>query len=138
MKRRTFLPLSGFVAAVILTVCVGLLSIQKPFAKLNADMVSSVELFAIPPETTMQITDRERIRELVNTLKTAVIYGRDNSGGEYAGQYVRFTLTMQNDETLAVAAYNPFLQIDGVFFKTKYGPCEALNRLGNEWLAGLR
>jgi hypothetical protein len=63
-----------------------------------------------------------------------VTYKRDNSFGEYNGQWVEFEITKTNGETLVVAAYNPFLIIDGKGYETEYEPCEQLNALGNRWI----
>ena len=81
-----------------------------------------------PPGETIQITE---MTELVNLLKDVVIYNEDNSYTEYCGQGVIFTLTMANGTQTSIMAYNPFLVIDGVGYKTKYEPCEALNQYAN-------
>ena len=63
-----------------------------------------------------------------------VIYNKDNSFTEYSGQGVIFTLTMADGTQTEIMAYNPFLVIDGVGYKTKYEPCQALNRYANRLL----
>ena len=45
-----------------------------------------------------------------------------------------FTLHMTDGSTTDVMAYNPFLVIDGVGYRTKYEPCEALSRYANQLL----
>lgn len=49
---------------------------------------------------------------------------------------MEFSLTMQSGGQVTLVAYNPFLIIDGQGYRTKYGPCEELNRLGNELIGG--
>ena len=63
-----------------------------------------------------------------------VIYQKDDSYTEYAGQGVTYTLTMTDGTQTTVMAYNPFLVIDGVGYRTKYQPCEALNGYANRLL----
>ena len=41
---------------------------------------------------------------------------------------------MTDGSTTDVMAYNPFLVIDGVGYRTKYEPCEALSRYANQLL----
>ena len=53
---------------------------------------------------------------------------------EYDGQGVVFTLTMVDGTQTDIMAYNPFIVIDGIGYKTKYEPCEALNSYANELL----
>ena len=72
--------------------------------------------------------------ELAEYLSQVVIYDRDDSYTEYAGQGVVFTLHMTDGSTTDVMAYNPFLVIDGVGYRTKYEPCEALSRYANQLL----
>ena len=64
---------------------------------------------------------------MVEYLKDVVIYNEDNSYKEYSGQGVIFTLNMTDGTQTSIMAYNPFLVIDGIGYKTKYEPCEALN-----------
>ena len=57
-------------------------------------------------------------------VASGVSYGGDNNSyTEYAGQGVIFTLTMEDGTQTEIMAYNPFLVIDGVGYKTKYEPC---------------
>jgi len=67
-------------------------------------------------------------------LNDVVIYNEDNSYTEYAGQAVVFTLTMADGTQTESMAYNPFLVIDDVGYKTKYELWEALNSYANELL----
>ena len=84
-----------------------------------------------PPDKTVEIED---ISELVGYLNDVVIYNQDNSYTEYVGQGVTFTLIMTDGTQTEITAYNPFLIIDGVGYKTKYEPCQALNSYANELL----
>ena len=71
---------------------------------------------------------------LAGYLRDVVIYQKDDSYTEYAGQGVIYTLTMTDGTQTTVMAYNPFLVIDGVGYRTKYQPCEALNGYANRLL----
>ncbi len=104
---------------------------KKPFNNLKYSDVSSIGVLAIPPNKAMIIEDDEQVKELVDILNTVVIYRKDESGRNYFGQLVQFTLTMKDGKTIQVGAYNPFVFIDGKCYKTKYEPCEKLNNLGN-------
>ena len=62
----------------------------------------------------------------------ACVYNKDNSYTEYAGQAVIFTLSLADGSQVEIIAYNPFIIIDGIGYKCKYEPCEALNHYANE------
>lgn len=104
---------------------------KKPYKNLDAVQIVSAKVLISPPDKTVEIED---IPELVDYLNDVVIYNKDNSYTEYSGQGVLFTLTMTDGTQTDIMAYNPFLVIDGVGYKTKYEPCEALNRYANELL----
>ena len=103
----------------------------KPFAKLFANEVVSAELFVVPPETTISLTDKEDIAELTDILNEIVIYREDNSGREYAGQLVQVTIILKNGETHTIGAYGSFLFLNGKCYRTKYEPSQKLNAFGN-------
>ena len=84
-----------------------------------------------PPDTTIQI---EEIEELTEYLNDVVIYNEDNSYTEYSGQGVIFTLKLSDGSQTEIMAYNPFFVIDGVGYKTKYEPCQALSAYANKLL----
>ena len=111
---------------------------KKPFKDLEPSEIVSATVRLVPPDTTIQIVE---IEELTGYLNDVVIYKEDNSYTEYSGQGVIFTLILSDGTQTEVMAYNPFFVIDGVGYKTKYEPCEALNayanRLLNEKRAGI-
>jgi hypothetical protein len=111
-------------------VCI-VLSGKKPFKNLSATNVESATVLLIPPNETIKITD---IEELTGYLRDVVIYNEDNSYTEYSGQGVIFTLAMTDGTQVEVEAYNPFIIIDGVGYKCKYEPCEALSNYANRFL----
>lgn len=104
---------------------------KRPFSGLNHEQVQSISLFAIPPGVTVEIEDRDQIKEIVEILNTVIVYQKDNSSREYAGQLVRYTLLFTDGTVLEVGAYNPFLFINKKSYRTKYEPCEKLNAYGN-------
>lgn len=131
MRKRTMIIIA---ALAIILVCFSIwfsLSERRPFEDLEpADVVSaSVEL--LPPDTTIQIIE---IKELVSLLNEVVVYNKDDSYTEYNGQAVIFTLNLSDGSQMRVQAYNPFVVIDGVGYKCKYEPCEALNSYANRLL----
>lgn len=104
---------------------------RKPYKDLDATQIASVTVHLIPPDITVQIVE---IEEFIGYLKDVVIYNEDNSYTGYNGQAVTFTLTMTDGTQTSIMAYNPFLVIDGVGYKTEYGPCEKLNDYANKLL----
>jgi len=102
---------------------------------LSADDIASFTVMAQPPGKTQTVRSRLYISSLAAYLRSVVIYNHDDSYNEYAGQWVEFTLTMKSGETLTVAAYNPFVVVNGVGYRTKYEPCEALNSFANNLLS---
>lgn len=103
----------------------------RPLKSLRAEEVSSAIVELYPPDVTLQLTADE-IGQLISILNQVVTYQRDDTYGEYDGQAVIFTLTKIDGTQIRVQAYNPFVVINGVGYRTKYEPCEDLNRLGNK------
>lgn len=103
---------------------------KHPFKHLDAAEISAVRVGLYPPDTEFDLT-REEIEALIPLLRKVVTYRRDDTFREYAGQAVIFTLTGTDGTQTTVQAYNPFIVIDGAGYRTKYAPCEALNRFGN-------
>lgn len=124
-------------AAFVLTlVCVlglaGCFAVRKkPYKDLTAAELSSVTVYAAPPDRTVQVEDISEVTEL---LKGIVIYNKDDSYREYAGQAAVFTLTKTDGSQTEIVAYYPFLVIDGVGYRAEYEPCEALNAYANRLL----
>lgn len=102
----------------------------RPFKDLTAKDIKEVTVKLIPPDTELEFTDEE-VDKLVERLNRVVIYQKDKSYGKYAGQTVIFTITKTDGTQISINACNPFIIIDGVGYKTKYGPCEELNNLAN-------
>ncbi len=61
-----------------------------------------------------------------------MIYEEDSLYTEYSGQAVIYTITMNDGTEMIINAYNPFIIIDGVAYKTKYEPCEKLVQIANQ------
>ena len=104
---------------------------KKPYKDLNASEILSAAVRLVPPDKTVKIVELE---ELAGYLNDVVIFNMDNSYTEYDGQGVIFTLIMADGTQTEIMAYNPFLVIDGIGYKTVYEPCEALNRYANRLL----
>lgn len=104
---------------------------RKPFKGMEPSEIASAMVRLSPLDKTIMITE---VKELTNYLNDVVIYNQDNSFTEYDGQGVIFMLTMADGTQTEITAFNPFLIIDGVGYKTKYEPCEALNRYANRLL----
>lgn len=129
MKKSTIIiSLICILSVTIIMIVFAVISGRKPYKNLDTSQIVSAVVRLTPPGETIQITE---MTELVNLLKDVVIYNEDNSYTEYCGQGVIFTLTMTDGTQTSIMAYNPFLVIDGVGYKTKYEPCEALNQYAN-------
>lgn len=129
MKKRTFIiTLTCILLAAVVVIGFAAFGGKKPYKDLDATQIASVTVHLTPPDTTVQIAE---IEEFVAYLKNIVIYKEDNSYTEYNGQGIIFTVTMTDGTQTSIMAYNPFLVIDGVGYKTQYGPCEALSDYAN-------
>lgn len=104
---------------------------KKPFANINEADISSASVQLMPPNKTVQITE---LSELADVLKDIVVYNKDDSYKEYDGQAVIFTITMTDGTKTVISAYNPFVVIDGIGYRTKYEPCERLSQFANDLL----
>lgn len=104
---------------------------ERPFRELTAADLASATVTLTPPDQTLAVTD---LNALADYLSDVVIYQEDDSYTEYAGQGVLYTLTRTDGTQTSVLAYNPFLVVDGVGYRTKYEPCEALNAYANQLL----
>lgn len=130
MRKKSALiwGLAALLAAAILAG--GLLHGRRPLKDLRAGDVTEIRAGLYPPDTEVILT-REEIEKLVPLLNEVVIYREDDSFREYDGQAVIFTVTKKDGTKTTLQAYNPFFIIDGTGYRTKYAPCEALNRFGN-------
>ena len=134
-KGRGKLIFAGAALALCLLMWYALGKGDRPFSDLEgADLVSAAVRLS-PPDATLEL-DRAEREELAGLLREVVAYRRDGSWTEYAGQAVTYTLELAGGHTCTVTAYNPFLILDGVGYRTEYGPCEALNNFGNRLLRG--
>lgn len=136
MKKRTLII--SLVCMLLITSVVALfagggrkLYGEKPFKDLDASQITSATVRLTPPDKTIRIVETD---QLAARLKNVVIYEKDNSYREYCGQGVIFSLTMTDGTYMEVMAYNPFLVIDGVGYRTKYEPCESLSQYANQLL----
>lgn len=138
MRKKSVILLC-FAAVVLLAgmLTVPMLVGSRPFHNLRIEDVASIEITLRPPDETIQITQQDQIEEIVNALRQVVIYEKSDEWREYNGQYVAFMLLMKSGKRTEVAAYNPFVILDGQGYKTKYEPCETLNRLANGYLSQL-
>jgi len=133
MKKKILIPvlcalvLAGGVLAKLYLIG------SNPLRGLTAEEVTAATVELYPPDATLELT-QEEIEKLVPILDRVVTYQRDDSYMDYCGQAVIYTLTRTDGTQLRVQAYNPFLVINGEDYRTKYGPCEELNQLGNDIL----
>lgn len=135
MKRK-YLILIGVGLLVVCSIFVLMTtSGTRPFKDLSADDIEEVTVKLLPPDIQLAVNESET-EKLVEILNKVVTYQKDDSYIEYSGQAVIFTITKTNGTQITVNAYNPFIIIDGVGYKTKYEPCEELNHLANNLESG--
>lgn len=125
MRKRWIVTAGCF---LLLGLAVLAFSGRKPYRHLDASDIVSASVHLSPPNQTVPITDTEA---LTDCLRELVIYQKDSSYTEYAGQAVVFTLAMADGSTEEIIAYNPFVIINRVGYRTKYEPCEKLSRFAN-------
>ena len=130
-KRTMIIPLICILLLAFTMIIFVFVSGRKPYKDLEAAQIVFAAVQLSPPDKTIQITET---KELVDLLKDVVVYNKDNSYTDYSGQGVTFTLVMIDGTQTSIMEYNPFLVIDGVGYKTKYEPCEALNHYANRLL----
>ena len=132
MKKKTWIIL---ISSLAISITVGILCYKsigrRPYKDLEAVDIVSASVELLPPDEIVQIIE---IKELVEYLKDVVIYKQDDSWREYSGQATVYTLTMADGTIEEITAYNPFVIINGVGYRTKYEPCEQLNNLANRLL----
>jgi len=133
MKKKFVITACVLVLGILTIVLLNIFG-TKPFSRLSASEIVSAELFIVPPDSTVTLTNKEDIAELTDILNEIIIYQEDNSGREYAGQLVQATITLKKGETHTIGAYNPFLFLNGKCYRTKYEPCQKLNAFGNRIL----
>lgn len=134
MSKRTAKIALGVCALIAICAAVALLLFcrgTRPFSSLKAENIVSARVQLYPPDVTIDVEDKEALSAL---LREVVIYGRDDSYTEYAGQAAIFTLQMTDGRIVEVTEYNPFTVIDGAGYRCAYQPCEDLNRFANELL----
>ena len=135
-KKMVFLPLLvlfGVLAALAGRHFIG----SRPFRDLRDGEIVSASVQLMPPDVTLTLTADE-CRALEGLLREVVIYERDSSWNSYCGQAVVYTAALADGTERTVYAYNPFLIIDGIGYRTKYKPCEALSRFANVTLSDAR
>ena len=129
MKKAVMLLVMGII--LLGTSLFGSVEGKRPFEQLSEEDIEEVQLIVIPPGVETGLSEME-IEELVGILQDVRIYQEDNSYEEYEGQGVTFEISLGSGEKFEVMAYNPFLIINGIGYRTEYGPCEELNSLGND------
>lgn len=131
MKKKLMIFV-GCCAAVLLAcaLCKRYLVGDSPLKSLSLGEIGAVEVELLPPNQTVRLT-AEQIETLLPLLHDVVIFERDDSYREYAGQAVIYTISKKDGTTVRVMAYNPFIVLDGAGYRCEHEPCEALNRFAN-------
>ena len=134
MKHRLIFAAAGLcLALAVLLICLypGLFG-KRPFKDIEGADIVSARVELMPPDVELEISDTEKLAEL---LRSVVIYRRDDSYKDYAGQAAVFTLSMGDGTAVEITDYTPFAIIDGVGYKAEYEPCQTLNSFANALLS---
>lgn len=133
MKNKASIIVSLLVIAIIGILLAARFVGVRPFKEISEDEIARVSVELLPPGEVLELSESD-ISALVEILRTVTIYRKDDSYGEYNGQAVIYTITRTDGSETIINNCNPFLIVDGVGYRTKYGPSEELSRLGNEIL----
>ena len=133
MKKRHIVITITLVLTIIIAVILSVKIIgREPFKDLDASSIKSATVHLIPPDDTVEIEDVDRLAEL---LQDVVIYNIHPFPLFYFGQGVTYTVVFKDGTETKITACNPIVTIDGVRYKCKYEPCEALNSYANNLLS---
>ncbi len=134
MKRKHMIIFLITIAILIIGLYAFKVSLgNRPFKDLSISEVSEVSVQLFPPDETFELKSSE-IAKFINILQTVVTYQQDDSYKDYSGQAVVFTIKKTDGTQIVVNAYNPFIIINNIGYKTKYEPCQELNSFGNDML----
>jgi len=98
-----------------------------PYKDLSAHEILCVTVEIFPLKVRGELSDDE-IDDLVAILRTIEINNRDDSHNEYGGQAVIFTIVMTDGAEEVISAFNPFIIINGIGYRTDV--CYELSGLG--------
>lgn len=101
---------------------------KKLLKNLNVSDITSIEVVALPPNEVKYIDKQEDIENIISKLKKVIIYNKIEQN-DYYGQTIIYILVMNDGSKRQIMISNPIVEIDGVLYKTKYAPAEALNSL---------
>ncbi len=122
------------VAAVAILVAAGLEVYTKHVTRRLYDLVyeniAAVSVAAYPPGKEARL-GADEVQELLEILDTVKVYKKDNSYGEYSGQWVEFDIMRTDGKVMEVAAFAPFIVIDGIGYQGNYEACQWMNGLAN-------
>lgn len=126
VKKNYLIPcICIFVVSVII---IALMTGKKAFKNLESTDVISSTVRLLPPDKTFQIKDTD---ELVKILNGVVVYYKDNSYNEYAGQANVYTLFMADGSKKEIIECSPFIVVDGIGYRAKHKSCIFLDTIAN-------
>ena len=88
-----------------------------PYKDLSANDILSVTVEILPQKVRGDFSEDD-IKDLVAILRIVDTSNRDDSSSAYGGQAVIFTLTMADGTEEIISAFNPFIVINGVGYRT--------------------
>ena len=102
---------------------------QKPFKNLKSSDIETATVRLLPPGTTIQIDETDK---LVRLLRKVVMAERSAPDTDtLSGQLVIYELDLSDGSHKEIQVYYPYIVIDGISYKAEYRPCEALNSYAN-------
>ena len=131
MKKKVWIAVIILAAAAMAIAFLAAIMGKKPFKDLEADEILSAKVTLSPPDKTLAI---DNVDELVGYLRDVIIYEEDDSYNEYVGQGAAFTLDFADGTNIEIAAFTPFIIIDGTGYRAKNGQAYVLTEYANELL----
>ena len=130
--KRTILVFAAIVLAVALIMTIGIWVIgRKPFKDMQVEDIKSVSIHLWPPNETREL-NRDEIEVLVLLLQQVEIHHPTWMHHASGGQSNVMTIIFQDGSVKKVNQFGSILIIDGIGYRAKYEPNEALNQFANK------
>lgn len=130
--KRTILVFAAIVLAVALIMTIGIWVIgRKPFKDMQVEDIKSVSIHLWPPNETREL-NRDEIEVLVLLLQQVEIHHPTWMHHASGGQSNVMTIIFQDGSVKKVNQFGSILIIDGMGYRAKYEPNEALNQFANK------
>jgi len=131
-NRKRVLISVALIAAIVVILALYLSSgaPAKPLGQLEASNIEYVDVCLMNGNNNMtRVDDPVQISEIVAAAH-AVVATKETPAESYAGTPVGYFVHMKTGEEVTFDTGNPYMKIDGEWYKALYDPVEALDQLG--------